>query len=94
MWGVLPAFVLLTIVSIVICSALLVAAAGKADFCGAKDSTPDHVVLDFLVKAKILSPEQYAYKASEYFVFQCTDKAAEDPLLLLRQYGTDIVCYL
>ena len=93
-WAVLPAFVVLTAISILICTAFLVSAAANADFCGGQDSTPDKALLGMLVHSNVFAPDQFQYKAAEYYAFQCTNRTTEDALLPLREYENDIVCYL
>lgn len=89
-WVILPLFVAFTIISIVLCSVMLMSAAANADFCGG-DESPDQNVLDFLIKSETLSPDEFMYKAAKYYTFQCTHSlSSEDALLEMRNYAGQV----
>lgn len=90
-WVVLPIFVLVTLLSTIVCIVLMVTAAVNADFCGADNSTPDQTILDLMVNSGNFDTTDSTYTMTEFFLLQCTARAFEDPLMELRQQDNDIV---
>lgn len=92
-WAVLPLFVIITLLSTSACIVLLLTAAINSDFCGAGNSTPDDTILNFMINSGKFKASDSAYTMAQYYLYQCTARAAEDPLLEFRQIENDIVSY-
>ena len=90
-WVVLPIFVLITIFSTIVCIVLMLTATMNSDFCGAGDSTPDQTILNLMINSGNFKASDAAYTMAEYYLYQCTGRATEDPLMELRQIDNDIV---
>jgi len=90
-WLILPLFVLVTALSICFCIVLTLTAAMNADFCGAGESNPEQTILDLMINTGTFKATDGVYTTAEYFLYQCTSCASEDPLLEFRQMDNDIV---
>lgn len=90
-WVVLPLFVLVTLLSTIVCIVFMLTVAMNSDFCGASDSTPDETILNFMINSGKFKASDATYTMVEYYLYQCTARATEDPLMELRQIDNDIV---
>ena len=92
-WAVLPLFVLVTLFSTIACIVLLLTATMNSDFCGAGNSTPDDTILNLMINSGKFKASDTSYTMAKYYLYQCTARASEDPLLEYRQIDNDIVSF-